>query len=296
MEAKITSKNLADDITIPDDVPKIILGIAPCRSSTTAQLRVFSSAGIESWYQPIKALLRYRLSNRRSEYRIPNIDSIFLKETIGPYTQEESTVNPLEILLEAGIRIETLSVVISVRKALATACSWVEQFDFNKSADELIDNLVLAFNTVNQIAIQVDSLGINNVVFDYSVLEKNCVEGVLDKLFDLLDITPDEGAFNDWTQLPAMGTPESGIFFADEPALYSSGDFHIKVAQSSGLKFYPKRMSRIIEKLSYGQVLRLIDGGVFEIYDRLRLKSADDFKLDISESTEVEGYFEKSAG
>lgn len=293
MKPKITSEELARDILFSDEVPEIYLGMAPCRSATTAQLRVFSGACVESWYQPIKTLLRYRISEVRSYFMIPNIERIFLKETVGPYTEEESTINPLEILLEAGVPTDRLKLVISIREALATACSWVEQFSFNTDSDKLMGNLVLAYNTVNQVVEQAEALGVNNVVFDNRVLEQNTDREVLDSFFDSLDLSPHSKVFSDWTESPKMGTPESGIYFADEPELYMSRDFHRKIAQSSGLSYFPKKMRQIAGTLSEDQVQQLIDGGVFDVYARLRLKSIEDLSLNIPESTELEEYFKE---
>jgi len=267
MSLEISPKDLAKDIKFSGDIPDIYLGVAPCRSGTTAQLRVFAGAGIESWYQPIKALLRYRIEKIRSYFMIPNIERIFLKETLGPYTEDESSIDPLEVLLETGIPPDRLAVIIYIREALVTVCSWIEQFSFNTDPDQLVNNAILAFTTVDQIVKKVDTLNIRNTTFDYRVLELNESRAVLEKFFSSLNLALPDEIFADWSQLPKIGTPESNIFFADEPELYMSQDFHKKVNESSGLRYFPKGMSKIIASLSREQVQRLIDGGVFEIYE-----------------------------
>lgn len=198
---------------------------------------------------------------------IPNIERIFLKETLGPYTEDESSIDPLEVLLETGIPPDRLAVIIYIREALVTVCSWIEQFSFNTDPDQLVNNAILAFTTVDQIVKKVDTLNIRNTTFDYRVLELNESRAVLEKFFSSLNLALPDEIFADWSQLPKIGTPESNIFFADEPELYMSQDFHKKVNESSGLRYFPKGMSKIIASLSREQVQRLIDGGVFEIYE-----------------------------
>lgn len=195
--------------------------------------------------------------------------------------------------MESGVSVDRISVIISIRETLATVCSWVEQFSFNAHPDSLVDNAVLAYHTVDQILKEADALGIRNVTFDNRVLELNKSRIVLERFFDQLGLSHQQQVFSDWTQLPRMGTPESNIFFADEPELYMSHDFHEKVIQSSGLNYFPKQMSKIVANLSREQVQKLIDGGVFKVYDRLRLRSVRDLELEIPESTELERYLEE---
>ncbi|MBU0529781.1 hypothetical protein KKF86_08520 [bacterium] len=177
---------------------------------------------------------------------------------------------------------------------LATVCSWIEQFSFNTHPDHLVDNAVLAYRTVDSISKEADSLGINSITFDNRVLELNDSHVVLKRFFSQLGVLPKGEAFSDWTQLPKMGTPESNIFFADEPELYMSRNFHKKVTESSGLRYFPKEMSRIVANLSKEQVQKLIDNGIFEIYDRLRSRSVRSLGLEIPKSTELERYSEEA--
>jgi len=290
----IEAQDLAEDIILPDELPQIFLGIAPCRSSTTAMLRVMTAGDMDSWYQLLKALLRFRMEMGRSVFELPAADKIFIKETIGPYTSEESTFNPLEVLLEAGVDPENITVILNIREALATACSWIQQFAFNADPDVMVDNVVRAYSTVEEIYEQAQDLDIKCTVFDNRVLQGNSAEDVLDGFFGNLGMVYDRKILSDWTELPKMGDPKSRVRFAEEPELYMSKGFHKKALTAHGLTYFPKKMSTIAEMLDDGQVQKLMDGGVFDIYKKFRVQSEKDLELRIPKSTEVDDYIQET--
>lgn len=127
----LSSKSLARWVVVPRECPDIILAVAPCRSGTTAQLRVFAQNGIPAIYQPIKAILRGIMAGEKNYFVIPtDTDRLFIKETLGPYTKGESTINPLEVLLEAGVSTKKISIITMMREPLSDVSSWIEQFSF----------------------------------------------------------------------------------------------------------------------------------------------------------------------
>ena len=81
----------------PDDMPHLILSVSPCRSGTTVMLRVLGAMGVESYFQPLKNVLRWRLEGEIRPWRLAAgaNRTVYLNETLGPYTFAEATFNPL---------------------------------------------------------------------------------------------------------------------------------------------------------------------------------------------------------
>lgn len=130
----VTTDDVASYIQLPTkgQLPTIFLAVAPCRSGTTTQLRVFATAGMEAYYQPLKATLRCLMHNLFDKFIIPAREQIFIKETIGPYTETEARLNPLEVLLKAGYPPEKIRLIPEMREPLSTLASWQEQFSFDR--------------------------------------------------------------------------------------------------------------------------------------------------------------------
>src|SRR5438270_13871686 len=86
----------------PSHIPLIVLAIAPCRSGTTASLRVYAESGILAYSQPIKGILRHlakgKPAGRLCTWRIPAEDYLYIKETSGPFNEQESTLDPLRVI------------------------------------------------------------------------------------------------------------------------------------------------------------------------------------------------------
>ena len=285
----LSSRSLARRITVPQDCPDIVLAVAPCRSGTTAQLRVFAENGIPAIYQPIKAVLRGEMAGEEgSRFVIPtDSDKLFIKETLGPYTEPESTINPLEVLLEAGVPSEKITTVTMMREPLGDVSSWVEQFAFGADKDALVDNAVRAYQTVDGIGRDAKERGIKTHAFVYESLRDNDAENVASRMFRDLGLPFSPDSLRDWTTLPPMGTPESHITFPPEPEKYNSVRghlFHETVENSTGLQYYPKDKGKIDAALTPRDVAKLEAGGVFGIYDNTRRDCAREFGLPVAES------------
>lgn len=289
-------KQLARKISVPRDCPDIIVAVGPCRSGTTAQLRVFAQASVDAYYQPIKAILRDLEHGKESSFTIPR-STLFIKETVGPYTQDESTLDPVQILLEAGVPKERLHVVAMMREPLATIASWmrvsaaVEEFFTSAEAETLIKNAITTYATVNEIAERCQKQGIATTVFVQESLRDNSPEIVVKHLLERVGLPFSSRSVRGWNGLAEMGAPRSRItFFPRESAPYQdvgSALIHEKVTESDGLRFFPKSPGSVDRNLTAIQVEQLEKGGVFSLYERFRRACQKDLRLAIAPSREL---------
>ncbi len=293
MSNQYTALEISKRVQVPDKCPDIILSIAPCRSGTTAQLRVFAENGIPAIYQPTKALLRSAMAGESSTFILPaEEDRIFVKETLGPYTEEESTIDPLEILLLSGVPREKITLITMVRDPINTACSWLEQFAFRADKRTLLANLAGAYGKVYEMNTKAKKLGIKEHPFVYEALRDNDPALVARRLFNVLDLPFSEESLLGWVDLPAMGTEGSGIRFPDEPNKYSSVRghlFHEKVESSASLAYFPKSAEEIAKSLNGVDMEVLKTGKAFEIYEQVRVECSARLGIRINEAGGLDG-------
>ena len=125
------------DIGDPDRVPKVILGAAPARSGSTVLMRVFGTSGVEAHFQQLKNVLRWLMQGETNSFNLPQTPNrtLFLKETLGPYSTQEAAFNPLTVLLEAGYPPEKLLFCVIGRHPLSTWASWKHWFGKSTSLE-----------------------------------------------------------------------------------------------------------------------------------------------------------------
>ncbi len=269
----LLSHYLKDRIILPDSIPRIILAVAPCRSGTTPLLRVFAESGIQAWYQPIKALLRSKQWNIESTFPIPSLPQIFIKETLGPYTEQEALINPLEALLLAGVPIEKIDLVLMARDPYTCLTAWIEQFSFHTPAENLINNAVLAYQNLLNIESLAQNKGIRTSYFYYESLKDYQSNQVIFKTLNQMQVEPGSQVFSDWKTLPHAGTPESNIVLPYEPALYNSQPFHKQFENSSKLTFYKKGKKAMNTLLSPAFKSKIQASNLTDIYSHIAMKA-----------------------
>ena len=205
------------------NIPDIILTIGPCRSGTTALLRLFGATGIDSYYQPIKTILRWLLQDEDKEmahtWTIPKGRLIYVKETIGPYTSIESSLNPLTILSgivnDYDIIKRKIKILITGREPSDTWYSWRTYFaDKNIPIETLFNNFIQAYRTVEEIRQEAIKNGMKVIHFVYEANQYPEVAAA--SLFKKLGIENPPVLYG-WNSLPEMGTEGSNIFLPDEP-------------------------------------------------------------------------------
>ncbi len=266
------------DIGAVQDVPRVILSVSPCRSATTAFLRVFGAVGIESHYQELKNVLRWLVQNKDFRWQLPRRPNgiIYLKETVGPFTIAEVSFNPLEVLLGAGFPPDKLQIIISGRAPLSTWDSW-DQWDGRWTT---VDRFIQAYRTVERIRQQVMRLELPMTTFVYEAIRDNDAEMVVEKLFERLAIPYSPRAVRGWSELPPLGTSASNAVFPDEPPTFVVPGVHDRIKSSDGFTYF-SRANRIAN-LAPEEVKQIAAAGLPGIYDLWRRACEDDFGVNIA--------------
>jgi hypothetical protein len=278
-------------------LPRIILAVAPCRSGTTVQLRMFSAVGIPSYYQPLKAIMRREAQGIEGDFEIPQEDTIFIKETLGPYSHAESTFNPLEVLLQAGYPKDKVTLLIEMREPLSTLTSWIEaDLSLRENRTALFANFITAYKTIPQILQQAQESEVQFVPYLYEVQRDTDPANAAAELFSSLQLVYTDSVVTGWDHLPQFGTAESRIFYPLEPSLYHNDSQHDVAATSKRLGYTKKDVQSIDDTLLPSEVAIIEQEGMPVIYERMRELVANVLGIQIQPSTEVKQYQMRLSG
>lgn len=267
------------DVGDPEQVARLVLAVSPCRSGTTILLRVFSAVGIESHYQQIKNILRWRLQGGEMTWQAPRGRDriVFLKETLGPYTVAESTLNPLDALLQAGFPQDRLHVVIVGRAPLSAWASWDEWWG------ELtgVDKLILAYQTTERVAKQAEEQQIARTTYVYEALRDNPAEVVVGNWFARLGAPYAPIAVKGWRALPPFEAPESRIRMPNEPPIFMKHvpNIHDPVMTATQLSYLAREAS--IANLAAEDVEEIQQAGLADLYEKWRKACEVDLQIKI---------------
>lgn len=292
------NNEIAKRVTASAKSPEVILAVAPCRSGTTAQLRVFAEAGLQSHYQPFKAILRDLEKDDEAHFTLPEKEKkIFIKETIGPYNYEQSTLDPVGILLEAGLSKDKLHVIPMMRQPLVTYASWkkvsadVEGGFGQIDEKNLLENAVLSYQTVSAIKERSEKEGIRTTTFVQEALRDNPSESVVKSLLRRTKLGLQQSSVTGWKKLPPMGSEASKIVFHPEgTAPYQDTTtkiIHNRLEESDGLKYFSKEDEELYRVISNEERHILEKSGVYALYDVFRKSSEADLGLTIKPTNEL---------
>ena len=265
------------------NIPDIILTIGPCRSGTTALLRLFGATGIKSYYQPIKTILRWLLLDEDKEmthtWEIPKSSLIYLKETLGPYTFAESKLNPLTVLsgvLDEDTMKRKIHVLIMGREPSDTWYSWKTYFaNENITIETLFENFNHAYKTVEEIRQEAikNSMKVMHFVYEASQYPEVAVAS----LFKRLGIENPPVLYG-WNNLPEMGTEGSNIFLPDESQPFIVEGIHDKIKNADSLRFYRSKGNELSEKEKNG----IMKVNLYDIYSIWRTQTQIDLNVAIN--------------
>jgi hypothetical protein len=286
----VSSKDVTDRIDIVDleRVSRVILSVSPCRSGTTILLRVFGAAGIESHFQQLKNVLRWQLQGADVTWQVPQRpdETVFLKETLGPYTEAEARFNPLEVLLGAGFPPQKLKVFIVGRAPLSTWASWDAWWRGKTS----VDKFILAYKTTEQVRRQAHQQGIPVTTFVYEALGNNGSETIVKNVFERLGVPYSPPiAVKGWNKLPPFGAPGSNIVLPDEPPQFITLNIHKRVEKSDKLVYLSRDKS--IPDLREDDVSQIIEAGLPEIYEGWRKACEQSLHVEVAKNRDWELYF-----
>lgn len=234
----MSSESAADEVVIqlrgvfertdPRDLPHLYYGCGRARSGSTALTNVFGRAGIPSYYQPVKSVLRHVLNKLEA----PAWDigagpkHVFAKETFGPYTLAECLFQPLDMLIAAGYPAHKIDLMAFDREPMSALASWLAKWSGRLPAEQLAFHFVLAGLNVQRLMRSARSHGIRTTTYVYE-LSKDPVFAV-GRLFDRLAIPSlfSAAAVTDWREGGDLASEQSSIIFPDEPGIYDVPGLH----------------------------------------------------------------------
>lgn len=290
------------------EIPNIILAIAPCRSGTTAMLRVFAQSGIPAVSQPFKTIHRQLAKgqiNESTTWSVPPASRMFIKETIGPFGEGESTINILNLVVQLfasfkpldcqevdalALARKHLHIIIMGRHPLDTWHSWVRTFEdfhtveglqngwyYQMSRSELLTNFLLSYQSTEQMALYAERCGIP---LSYYVYEANLeASKAMTALFLRLGIreTPQT---NGWGSQSLLGHPGSLVSLpGDHSTQFTTGIFR-KVNNSSGLVYFAGSASQ----LPTNEKMAITEAGIEQIYEKWRYLTFQNIRIKPSQT------------
>lgn len=278
----ISNEQIAARVHLKGQCPEIVVAVGPCRSGTTVFLRMFGQSGIQSWYQPLKSILRGYLHHNDIHFTIPETKRLFIKETLGAYIKNEVLYDPIEVLLLAGVPKEKIHLLSVIREPYATISSWIEHFSPFSEREDLVEIGLLSYDSICHIKRNAESLGIHSTTFVYESWRDHAPLLVTHKLFDKLNMPFSSAALSNWKALNSLTSRESNIFMLYEPPFYHYKDFFVEVKRSTGLAYYPKPLDVITRYLSPERIAQIEQSHALKIYEELINVSERDLNLNIS--------------
>ena len=213
-----------------EDFPTLYCAWGKCRVGSTALTNLFGLAGMPSYFQPVKVILRHSLVESTGEPWIPPAAAdqphIFSKEMAGPYVLAESLFQPLQPLLEAGYPADRLHFIMLDRDPASSLASWLEKWSDRIPESTLIHNYVIA--TLNTLRVESyarrNGVPITHYVYEASKEAAQSVRTLFDRLGLAARFT--ESAVTDWKERGQMESKSSGITFLSEPKVYTVSGIH----------------------------------------------------------------------
>jgi len=274
---------IARRIHIDDSINKVIIGIGPVRSGTTLFLRIFAQLGIHTWYQPLKAIYRGYLHNNEVDITITDDirGPIFIKETLGPYTKTEASINSLNVLLKAGVAREKIKLITLVRDPYTTIASSVLQFSKFEEREDVVDISLKSYDTIYTIQQFAKDEGIETSSFVYESWSNNDPLDVLEKLFSNLAIPIERSKLLSWKSVETL-EEISNLHITYEPSFYHYTDFSERVKNSGRISFYSKTEGELKKILSPAQIKSIKNSSAISIYKHFRRQTELDLNIKVN--------------
>ena len=290
---------------------KMIVGVAPVRSGTTATLRLFAESGIKSYRQPLKSVLRSIAHqedlppNGQLLWTINDEGTIYFKETLGPHNINESLLNPIEVFFNvfknafshdiSGRELTAkviecmqtkMHIVIMGRHPLASLCSNLQTYKkliersnndsyMLSTENELVDNFILAYQQVDNIRLQAENFAIP--VSHYIYEANQCCNQSFPALFRRLGLNV-HPKLSGWSEKSVIGSNDSNVIIISDYKKQAAAGLHENVNQSDGIRYLQK------DTFSVSSEIKNIvsSSGLYEIYARWRGETEKELGISIS--------------
>nr|WP_092028064.1 sulfotransferase family protein [Bradyrhizobium sp. OK095] len=261
----------------PEDFPTLYCAWGRCRVGSTALTNLFGVAGIPSYFQPVKVVLRHRLLGNAGEpWAVPRASEqphIFSKEMGGPYVLAESLFLPLQPLIEAGWPADKLHMIMLDRDPASSLASWLEKWSDRVPEDRLIQNYVISTLNARRVESYARHHGVPVTHYVYEASKD--ATGSVRKLFDRLGLGArfTESAVTDWNERGQIESKGSGVTFLSEPKIYTVVGLH-------GSDTAYRYRSRKTASLSEAQIEVIERYGIDDIYRASVAACINDLSLD----------------
>jgi hypothetical protein len=213
-----------------EDFPILHCAWGRARVGSTALNNLFGRAGLPSYYQPVKAVLRSVLTAGSPEpWAVPMTGAhpvIFAKETAGPYLPAECFYMPLRMLLEAGYPADRIHFLMMDREPEAALASWFANWSDRVPEPTLVKHFILA--TLNAARVRSYARRQGVMVTQYVHELSKEPSRAVGNLFARLDLFRHFGqnVITDWEDGPTLDSGATPICFPDEPTVYSVPGLH----------------------------------------------------------------------
>lgn len=212
-------------------------------------------------------MIQQALAGKKTEFKIPsNEKTIFIKESIGAITQKESSYNPVELLLEAGVPQSGIKVIINIRDPLPTYISWGKKYGSKCSSTELLNNFISAYNTTFNIYTYAKKSGVNTTVFNYELFKDTNPEVAIEKLLSDVNVNVQKNTTKNWVP---PDSPRSKIHFMKTNPLLSGEDRTDKFNNTSEIKYSDTADSDIKILQKDRNVVIALEKNVSPVYQEL---------------------------
>jgi len=213
-----------------EDFPTLVYAWGKCRVGSTALNNLFGAAGLPSYYQPVKTILRHRLLGAAGEpWAVPlaaERSHVFAKETGGPYVPVESLFIPLQPLIEAGYPVDKLRLILLDREPESALASWLNKWSERVPQSKLIRNYIVAALNKYRVGTYARRHGIPTTHYVYEA-SKDSVQSVR-VLFDRVGLASRFATrtVTDWSEIGHMDSERAKIIYPIEPDVYVVPGLH----------------------------------------------------------------------
>ncbi|MDG5496350.1 sulfotransferase family protein [Niveispirillum sp. BGYR6] len=219
------------------DFPTLYCAWGRARTGSTALANLFGTAGLPSYYQPVKALMRQFLAGDAVSPWQPPRENFFCKDVAGPYTLAECLYIPAQMLVEAGYPPEKLHLVILDRQPERSLGSWLRKWSGRLERERLLAHFVCASMNTLRVEAHARRYGIAVTHYVYEAAQEPAL--AIPALFNRLGLGPDAmtAALKEWTPLDSLDAEGSRVIFPVEPDAYVVPGLHR--ADADGYRYRP---------------------------------------------------------
>jgi hypothetical protein len=213
-----------------EDLPTIYCAWGKCRVGSTALTNLFGVAGMPSYFQPVKVVLRHLLmSQSGAPWILPSASDqphVFSKEMAGPYVMAECLFQPLQPLIESGYPADKLHFIMLDRDPASSLASWLEKWSDRVPEAALLQHYVIA--TLNTLRVESyarkHGVPITHYVYEAS---KEPVQSIR-ILFERLGLAHrfTETAVTEWNEMGKLESKDARITFVKEPSVWTLPGLH----------------------------------------------------------------------